>query len=1504
MLRRRTLLTEMSLGGGTVTPEQEENTDSASPEGEKAEDTQALPGGNSTNAMPDQKYWLTPEKVATMEIRAYAVGTEAVMTTKEMASCTPTCHAAGIKTAVSEVYGNDTDGYFQDVTFYFTSGDAFEKDASGIFSTHGGVAGHPEWVGDTWVYDFDYEGFKAEQKLTFQFKTSTLFGKNKTYLTIVGGDGSAYSDASIANYIQAYLYLERTVTYTDGVENEEVFADKVEKVHANTQTPAFEGTPKRPGYIFAGWNPTVAETVTADATYVAQWTECTHENWSEPVFDPETLTCTYTCADCGETKVENVVARIESTGKYYGTLQAALDAAEELMVDAEHENQTVTLLANVTESVDVLWIKDLYVSNNFNLTIDLNGHTVTGAGGSVMHFESTGTGGGSYSMNITITGNGVITGGNAKYGGAIHMEGSGTNLIVNSGTFTGNTADYGGAIASSAQKIGDVTINGGVFKGNTANKNGGALYVRNLNLKGGEITGNQAANGGGIYAFSTFSEILKMTGGKVYGNTATTAGDDIVYRGKGKYSCLTLVDAAKMGIQGVDGWYVDSAERRYSLENPVLFEDYTNNKKADERYDLKAADDGIYTVIYTDGVDGEDIFADQPYNVKEGDPTPTFVGTPNREGYIFVGWEPAVAETVTADVTYVAQWKAIPETVDLTIQMDCSCQTHDKNGVCMSKVTLYDEDGKEIGYLTAIGGKNSKTFQVKYGTKVKLVAQPNTFGVKITTLFDGYYLGEDKLSAEKEFVTDALTDNATVTAKFVKAEEYKITFYGNGGKLSGKVATKVQSVSAYRPGSEVSLTAALGNNRFVHDLSKDYSTAYRLLGWSTDKNSKEPEYRNGSTITMPSNDLDLYAIWEEYEWHHWVFEVNNPNAGTLSHGGDTIASIPAESGVTSFKSYVGSNNAFLLGVYPPIEADPKEGYEFVGWYRGDECIKAAVEGEKNGLYRDDLRNLKYSSNDPDHTITAVFRGKAVNVTLDANDGGEPTTITVRYGSEYGMYNDNTQVVELPAASVIPGLKNLGWYIQNTKTREVNGPIDKLSIVELMEDHTLIQKREIITPTITAKADRKPYNYTGEKVTLTASCTEYEGLVYAYQWFKDGVAIEGAAEKTLVLNGEVKDSGSYTVTVTVTKGDALSGVITENERATATSSEVAIKIRRTMNQLLYDANGGKGGPVYDLDLNTVVDGAYVAKVRDDAEAPTREGYTFIGWNTEKDGSGDSYKGGDLYAFGKAEDIPNGGLKATVYAQWKANTYTVTFDANGGKTDVAGKEVTYGKAVGELPTPVLTGYTFTGWVDKSGSKVDEKTVYTTTGDSTYTAQWKANTYTVTFDNQGGKNDVDSMTVTYGSAVGALPVPEKEGYTFDGWYDEKGVKVNESTAYLVTGDSNFTAKWTKNPVQETYTVKLNPKGGSVSPDTIEVPCGDAIGKLPTPKRKGYTFKGWFGTDGKQVTAKTVPAGDMTLTAKWSANSDVPKTGDSPLVIPAVIVLLVSLAGAGYLVYRKKRG
>jgi uncharacterized repeat protein (TIGR02543 family) len=221
-------------------------------------------------------------------------------------------------------------------------------------------------------------------------------------------------------------------------------------------------------------------------------------------------------------------------------------------------------------------------------------------------------------------------------------------------------------------------------------------------------------------------------------------------------------------------------------------------------------------------------------------------------------------------------------------------------------------------------------------------------------------------------------------------------------------------------------------------------------------------------------------------------------------------------------------------------------------------------------------------------------------------------------------------------------------------------------------------------------------------------------------------------------------------------------------------------------------------------------------------------------------------------------------------------TLTFDAQGGTVEPATKPVTQSAEVGALPAPTRTGYTFTGWYTEpngTGTRYDSSTVHSGASDFTLYAKWTGNPYTLSFNPQGGTLNGSSKTVTCGSAVGALPTPVRNGYTFGGWYTElngAGMQYAADTVYSIAGDLTLHAKWTGNP----YKLSFNPQGGTPSDSSKTVTFGEAVGELLTPERTGYTFRGWYtelNGAGMQYAADTVysRAGNLTLHAKWTANT-----------------------------------
>ena len=222
-----------------------------------------------------------------------------------------------------------------------------------------------------------------------------------------------------------------------------------------------------------------------------------------------------------------------------------------------------------------------------------------------------------------------------------------------------------------------------------------------------------------------------------------------------------------------------------------------------------------------------------------------------------------------------------------------------------------------------------------------------------------------------------------------------------------------------------------------------------------------------------------------------------------------------------------------------------------------------------------------------------------------------------------------------------------------------------------------------------------------------------------------------------------------------------------------------------------------------------------------------------------------------------------------------TYTITFDANGGKVSPTSKTVKSGDKLGTLPTPTRSGYTFDGWYIQSGAYVTANTeIYS---DGTIYAHWKkketqapVKTYTLTYNANGGSVSPTSKTLNEGAAYGNLPTPTRSGYTFDGWYTnaDGGSKVGANTT--IKGNTTIYAHWTKNdtptPVK-TYTLTYNANGGNVSPTSKTLNEGASYGELPTPTRNGYTFDGWFTelTGGNKVSANTTINGNATIYAHW---------------------------------------
>ena len=191
------------------------------------------------------------------------------------------------------------------------------------------------------------------------------------------------------------------------------------------------------------------------------------------------------------------------------------------------------------------------------------------------------------------------------------------------------------------------------------------------------------------------------------------------------------------------------------------------------------------------------------------------------------------------------------------------------------------------------------------------------------------------------------------------------------------------------------------------------------------------------------------------------------------------------------------------------------------------------------------------------------------------------------------------------------------------------------------------------------------------------------------------------------------------------------------------------------------------------------------------------------------------------------------------------YTVTFQSEGG-SEVA-SQIRANTPAAQPDNPTKEGHTFIGWYNGESEWDFETPV---TADLTLTAKWQINRYTITFDTAGG-SEVPSITQDYGTAITAPANPTKTGYTFAGW--DKTIP-----ATMPAENITLTARWQVNQ----YTITFKPENGGQD-IVIKQDYGTAITAPANPTKTGYTFAGW-----DKTIPTTMPAGDMTITARWTEN------------------------------------
>ncbi len=671
---------------------------------------------------------------------------------------------------------------------------------------------------------------------------------------------------------------------------------------------------------------------------------------------------------------------------------------------------------------------------------------------------------------------------------------------------------------------------------------------------------------------------------------------------------------------------------------------------------------------------------------------------------------------------------------------------------------------------------------------------------------------------------------------------YDVTGYyctsGSGGWSSSSYSSKIDNVKAgdvirYRNDTHsVYVIGVSGDTVYITDCNWDH---HCIIRWDASVSK--------STLKSSFTNIKIapYDCGSGYTHGTSSYTVKlDANSGKFSSGRTSVsASVTSETTIEKFETPV------------------KEGYDFVGWFTDD------TDGSQ--ITADNIHNMGSYS-----TFYAHWKKKVFTVTFDPN-GGEnaPAAIIYEYGDSFKIPLDK------PARA--------GYTFESWNT-EKDGSGEKYSV-------STTHRNVNASLRLYADWEAKPYG-----ISFNPNGGTVRGSDFNRKYNEKYGTLPTPDRNGFTFDGwfTEKENGKGILVTENSTREEICETLGEEPRGTITVyAHWSIRIT-------YDGDGGSNIPEDAVK-------EYGKDYKIPSEEPTKTGYTFKGW---KDTSGNIYQAGAVYRkdaslslkalweplkyevkyfsdygfapaaqvkeYGKTLKLSTSVPSRTGYtmtawvertsgksykpggdytenkdafltAKWEANTYTVTFNAMGGKPESTSVKVKYASSYPTLPTVTREGYTFNGWFTQQsgGSKVNAGDKVEITSNMTCYAHWTANEYTVSFDANGGYCDKTSEKYTYDSVYSSLPVPEKDGKVFIGWiYEENGVKKELIGGETVKIADNIDAKACWTDKNTSFTGSEKPAYYVYLGELVDVrACNnimtstDEINAPAVPERPGYT-------------------------------------------------------------------
>ena len=751
-------------------------------------------------------------------------------------------------------------------------------------------------------------------------------------------------------------------------------------------------------------------------------------------------------------------------------------------------------------------------------------------------------------------------------------------------------------------------------------------------------------------------------------------------------------------------------------------------------------------------------------------------------------------------------------------------------------------------------------------------------------------------SAEGKAVSGVLTDT---TARQDDGTSQRTITRSDGSVRVETIATTgaVSGCQVYYPaGTRITLATAKADSD-CWDSSQIGKTNRTFYGWSANTDANDRDVPVGDTmdrntlnanvrteIVMPARAKTVYALWAINPT--LSYNVNAP-AGSNAPGTPASQTVPYNTAAADKSGWAAGDTGKIPG------------YRFDGWYTAP-----------NG-------GNKYDFNTPltgNVTVYAHWVGNGYTVRFAGNGatGGGTPDQAFQYNIGQNLHRNGF---------VRDGYTFTGWkradnqqaygdgqWVTNLTTQP-NGIVTMVAQWSANEAHIRYNPNPPAGKTTGGQGTPNWDGHTGDTPTIGQNGWTIDGYTFAgwatspdgsgaryapgARWTANGTLTlyaqwtPGQASLTYDGNGatggktdpqtgktdekiNVRDNGftrdGYTFVTWNTQADCKGNAVKPNSEWTLRGSSTLYACWAGNAQTLtYHGNGATGG-------NTAAQSGKTGdELTTNANGFTRDGYTFVRWDTAKDGSGTAYgegkNGVSQYVMKPAGN--------DLYAIWKANPATIQYrndwpNTTGSTPDTTGNTgdtVTISQNSFDRP-----GYTFTGWStskrgDPSLQPGDKHTLEPRT--TTVWAQWKAAPAHLVYNSNIGTVGSETKTVdgVVDQTVKTITNPfDRPGYTFSGWNtqaDGKGKAYATGADYVLTANDKSTpkntsvlyAQWKINGAS----LKFNPNGGighvdDVTGDafsTVTIP-GDA--KEPKITRPGYRFVGWS-------TEKNPPAGSTFL-------------------------------------------